>query len=96
LGRAKKVGSAGRYGARFGVTIRKRIVEIESQAKRKHLCPSCQSRAVKRVSVGIWRCRRCGHTFAGGAVLPTTKIGDVARRSASGALSSAKAKQEKS
>jgi len=92
LGRTKKVGPAGRYGVRFGATVRKRIVEIESQAKRKHLCPSCQSRAVRRVSVGIWRCRRCGHTFAGGAVLPTTKIGDMARRSASGTQSSAKVK----
>ena len=31
---------------------------------------------VKRISSGVWRCRRCGHKFAGGAYRPivTTAI----------------------
>jgi hypothetical protein len=34
--------------------------------------------------VGVWRCRKCEFTFAGGAYTPTTKLGVVARRAAKG------------
>jgi large subunit ribosomal protein L37Ae len=40
---------------------------------------------VKRVSVGVWKCRKCGFTFTGGAYTPTTKLGTVAKRVAKGA-----------
>jgi large subunit ribosomal protein L37Ae len=53
--------------------------------KKLHRCPQCGFLRVKRESVGIWRCRRCGFTFTGGAYTPTTKLGIVARRVAKGA-----------
>ena len=68
--KTKKAGTAGRFGPRYGVTIRKRIRDIEREKIRKHVCPNCQHRAVKRVSTGIWKCRKCGTTFAGGAYRP--------------------------
>ncbi len=68
--KTKKTGIAGRFGARYGVTIRKRIRDIEREKVKKHLCPSCNHKAVKRVDTGIWRCRKCGTTFAGGAYRP--------------------------
>jgi len=40
---------------------------------------------VKRISVGVWKCRKCGFTFTGGAYTPTTKLGIVAKRVAKGA-----------
>lgn len=68
--KTKKIGIAGRFGARYGVTIRKRIRDIEREKVKKHLCPNCNHKAVKRVDTGIWRCRKCGTTFAGGAYRP--------------------------
>jgi len=41
---------------------------------------------VKRISVGIWKCKKCGITFTGGAYSPTTKLGVVAKRAAKGAV----------
>ena len=39
---------------------------------------------VHRESVGVWKCRKCSYTFAGGAYTPATKLGVVARRAAKG------------
>ena len=71
----------GRLGARYGRTVRNRVAAIEEGMKRKHTCQSCGDRSVKRVSVGVWRCQKCGFTFSGAAYLPTSKVGEVAKRS---------------
>jgi large subunit ribosomal protein L37Ae len=74
--RTKKVGSVGRFGPRYGVKIRRRILEVETVRKAAHLCPRCQAMKVRRVGSGIWACRKCGLTFAGGAYRPvvTTSV----------------------
>ena len=46
--------------------------EIEEQMKKKHNCPYCDRPGVKRISTGIWKCRKCGATFTVGAYLPST------------------------
>ena len=73
--RTKKVGSSGRYQARYGVRARTRVREVETLQRQKHSCPSCGQKKVKRISTGIWKCQRCGNTFAGGAYLPRTAQG---------------------
>jgi len=78
--RKKEAGSAGRFGARYGVTVRKRAAGIEAGLRDHHVCEKCGSRTVKRVSAGVWRCKKCGFTFAGGAYSPSTKLGEVATR----------------
>ena len=75
--RTKKVGVSGRLGPRYGVRIRRRIKELEMRQKKSHTCPKCQYKAVKRISTGIWSCNHCGHTFTGGAYLPTTAVGEI-------------------
>jgi large subunit ribosomal protein L37Ae len=82
--RAKKVGLARGLGPRYGSTIRKRYVKVMSEMKKPHRCPSCGLPRVKRESVGIWTCRKCGYKFTGGAYTPATKLGAVAKRSAKG------------
>ncbi|MFW9993806.1 MAG: 50S ribosomal protein L37Ae [Candidatus Odinarchaeota archaeon] len=76
--KTKKVGSTGRFGRRYGSTLRKRVLAVEKVQKKKHKCPSCASMKVKRESVGLWRCHFCDHKFAGGAYTPSTAVGSVA------------------
>ncbi|UCG45182.1 MAG: 50S ribosomal protein L37ae [Candidatus Bathyarchaeota archaeon] len=82
--RTKKVGPTRGLGARYGSTVRKKYIKVLSQMKKKHRCPKCASESVRRKSVGIWNCRKCGSTFSGGAYLPSTELGIVAERSAKG------------
>jgi large subunit ribosomal protein L37Ae len=70
--RTKKVKSVGRFGARYGVRIRRRIREVEARQKTWHECPACAAPRVKRTSTAVWECRKCGHKFAGGSYLPHT------------------------
>jgi len=75
--RTKKVGPAAKYGARYGVKPKRQAAKIETMAKSKHTCPQCKAISVKRISSGIWHCRHCDHTFAGGAYHPMRKIKNI-------------------
>ena len=83
--RTKKVGPTRGFGPRYGATVRKRYIKVITEMKKRHRCPQCGFPKVKRLSVGVWECRKCGFTFTGGAYTPTTKLGVVARRAAKGA-----------
>ncbi len=84
--RTKKVGPTRGLGSRYGATVRKRYIKVVKEMKRPHRCPQCRLQRVKRVSVGVWKCRKCGFTFTGGAYTPITKLGIVAKRVAKGAV----------
>lgn len=85
MGRTKKVGPTRGLGVRYGSTVRKRYIKVVTELKKPHVCPQCGFQRVKRASVGVWECRKCGFVFAGGAYTPTTKLGMVAKRVAKGA-----------
>lgn len=90
--RTKKVGPAGRLGARYGVRIRRRIADIEIQSKGRHECPKCKAVAVGRKANGIWHCRHCGATFASGSYLITPPA--AVRREVTEVLAKAEAKEK--
>jgi large subunit ribosomal protein L37Ae len=69
----KKVGSTGRFGARYGRRVKVVLKEIEKKQKALYVCPSCKRKALRRISAGIWKCRKCNAKFAGGAYTPTTE-----------------------
>jgi large subunit ribosomal protein L37Ae len=85
LPRTKKVGPTRGLGTRYGTTVRKRYAKVVTELKKPHRCPQCGFVRVKRESVGVWKCGKCGYTFAGGAYTPVTKLGVVAKRAAKGA-----------
>nr|ABV22455.1 ribosomal protein L37A [Oxyrrhis marina] len=62
----KKVGICGKYGTRYGATLRKLVKKIEMQSKATYLCPFCGRTGVKREAGGIWKCRGCKKVMAGG------------------------------
>lgn len=62
-----KVGPSGRYGVKYGRTLRAKINDIEKKQKSKQICPQCHNKAVKRVSYGIWQCNKCNLKFSGKA-----------------------------
>lgn len=82
--KAKKVGPTRGLGPRYGSTVRKRYIKVMVEMKKPHRCPSCGFPRVKRESVGVWACRKCGFKFTGGAYTPVTKLGAIAKRSAKG------------
>ncbi|MBU0530404.1 MAG: 50S ribosomal protein L37ae [Candidatus Aenigmatarchaeota archaeon] len=71
MSKTKKVGSSGRYGARYGRTLKMKIVDVEKTQKKKHRCPTCMKPGLKRVSSGIWACKKCGAKIAGKAYKPS-------------------------
>ena len=85
LPKTKKVGPTRGLGTRYGTTVRKRYVKVVTELKKPHRCPQCGFVRVKRESVGVWKCKKCGYTFTGGAYTPVTKLGVVAKRAAKGA-----------
>jgi len=69
-----------RLRTRGGTSVRKQWTRITQIKRRKHKCPRCASPSVKRDSVGVWDCRKCGYRFAGGAYVPSTRTGQASHR----------------
>jgi large subunit ribosomal protein L37Ae len=68
MSHTKKVGITGRFGPRYGISIRARILKVT--AKKTKECPYCKKKRVKRTSAGIWECDKCKAKFTGGTHVP--------------------------
>eukprot|EP00850_Spirogloea_muscicola_P002115 SM000008S22204 [mRNA] locus=s8:478985:480147:+ [translate_table: standard] len=65
--RTKKAGICGKYGTRYGASLRKQVKKMEVSQHSKYFCEFCGKFSVKRKAVGIWNCKDCGKVKAGGA-----------------------------
>ena len=65
--RTKKVGCTGWMGPRYGIRIRRRILEIDTVKSARSRCPKCATVTVERVASGVFECHRCGRRFASGS-----------------------------
>lgn len=70
----KKIGSVRRFKARYGIKTKQKFGIIEQEQRKKHQCPYCNNVSVKRVSVGIWLCKKCNSKFTGKAYSIRKKI----------------------
>ncbi|KAJ1854335.1 60S ribosomal protein L43, partial [Coemansia sp. RSA 2703] len=77
--RTKKVGITGKYGTRYGASLRKQVKKMEITQHARYTCTFCGKDSVKRGAVGIWNCRGCKKTVAGGAWTVSTSAALVAR-----------------
>ena len=78
--RTQKAGATGRFGARYGVSVRRNAGMAMKKKNARYTCPTCQYRTVRRKSVGIWHCPKCDYTFAGGAWEPYTRASEANNR----------------
>jgi large subunit ribosomal protein L37Ae len=65
--RTKKVGPTGWMGPRYGIRIRRRVIDIDRVRHRAAACPRCSTVTLHRVASGIYECRRCGTRYASNA-----------------------------
>ena len=65
----KKIKASGRFGAGYGIRIRKKLNEIESHQRKRQKCLYCERLGVKREAAGIWYCKKCGKRYAGPAYI---------------------------
>lgn len=65
--RTKKVGNTGWMGPRYGIRIRRRVLELDRARASPAACPRCSTVTIQRVASGVFECRRCGTRFASGA-----------------------------
>ncbi|MEM4230263.1 MAG: 50S ribosomal protein L37ae [Candidatus Pacearchaeota archaeon] len=61
----KRLKSAGRFGVRYGLRVKSRVIQIEEKQRKKQVCSFCKKPSAKRIaSSGIWKCKKCGKKFA--------------------------------
>ncbi|CTQ41557.1 large subunit ribosomal protein L37Ae [Babesia microti strain RI] len=77
--RTKKVGLTGKYGVRYGASLRKQMKKIELQQHAKYMCPFCCKNSIKWKAVGIWYCKSCNMKIAGGAWSITTPAANAVK-----------------
>lgn len=60
----KKIKSAGRFRAGFGVRAKKKLIKVEEKQRKKQPCPYCRKKGVERLASGLWLCHKCKKKFA--------------------------------
>jgi large subunit ribosomal protein L37Ae len=63
----KGLGPAKRFGPRYGRTVKFKLAKIEKQQRKPQICPYCDMPKAKRISAGIYECKKCNSKFTGRA-----------------------------
>ena len=91
--RTKKVGICGKYGTRYGASLRKVVKKFEITQRARYVSPFSGKvgslsqvshflplqESVRRVAVGIWKCKSTGRKIAGGAYSLSTAMAVTAK-----------------
>ncbi|KAI9930461.1 60S ribosomal protein L43A [Aspergillus wentii] len=63
----------------YGASLRKQVKKMEITQHARYVCTFCGKNTVKRHSVGIWECKGCHKTVAGGAYTVSTPAAAATR-----------------
>ncbi|CAD8178768.1 unnamed protein product [Paramecium pentaurelia] len=78
--KTKKVGITGKYGTRYGASLRKIIKKFEISQHQRYFNTFTGAHSLKRQAIGIWRCTQTGLQIAGGAWEVNTPAGLSAKQ----------------
>jgi len=67
MGGAKGLGPMKRFGVRYGRTVKHKRAKLEREQKKPQVCPYCRRPKAKRLSIGIYECKKCKSKFTGRA-----------------------------
>lgn len=56
-----------RFGARYGTRVKYKVGKIEEERRASTECPYCAMHKARRISAGIWECKKCKNKFTGRA-----------------------------
>ena len=59
----KTLGSAKRYGTRYGATLKRKVAVIEAVQRSEQKCPYCNKHAARWMTIGVYECTKCGAKF---------------------------------
>lgn len=79
--RIKKVGITGKFGVRYGSSLRKRAKICMDQKVKKYVCPFCGKTSVKWQAIGLWKCKRCRKVMSGGGYTFETPLQSMIKQS---------------
>jgi large subunit ribosomal protein L37Ae len=65
--KSKKIKAAGKFGAGYGIRVRKNYNKIEAVQRKRQISPFYEKARAKRLAAGIWKCLKTGRVFAGPA-----------------------------
>ena len=65
--KTKKIKAAGKFGAGYGVRVRREYNAIEAEQRSRQESPFHPTGRAKRIAAGIWKCLKTGKIFAGPA-----------------------------
>ena len=65
--KTKKIKAFGKFGAGYGVRVRKSYNQVEAMQRKRQVSPFYEKARAKRIAAGIWRCLKTGKVFAGHA-----------------------------
>jgi len=65
--KTKKTKAAGKFGAGFGVSVRKEYNAVEALQRKTQPSPLTKKGKAKRIAAGIWKDVKTGKIFAGHA-----------------------------
>ena len=60
-------GIVGKYGTRYGASLRKVVKKFEITQRAKYVSPFSGKESVRREACGIWKCKSTNRKIAGGA-----------------------------